>query len=82
MPIRPPLRAATLAFERASVVSANLKYTPKLCNPRHPESTLPYPTTLDHFETWHELANLLTFFAPVVPFVGAGSVIQRLSHYW
>ena len=47
--------AATSA--RRSDGSANLKNTLKLYSPRLPERTLPFPTTVYHFETGHELAT-------------------------
>ena len=37
--------------------AANLKSTPKLYNPRHPDCTLLYPTIAEHFETGHERAS-------------------------
>ena len=43
--------------------AASLKSTPTLYNPRHPERTLLYPTIAEHFETWHELAGLISSLA-------------------
>jgi hypothetical protein len=41
----------------AAAASAATAAKPKLYNPRHPERTLLYQTTAEHFETWFELAS-------------------------
>ena len=63
--------------------AANLKSTPTLYNPRHPERTLLYPTIAEHFETWHKLAGLISSLACAHHRAGPGRLgAPRLRVLW